>query len=161
MAIGDFVILEASSASAGRGSRVVNVAPGATTINPGEPVVRSLGATSVTAMATNKPVVGTDYVVGIASTKSNQTSTVSGTVDVVPLDTSVTYLGNFKTSAPSTQAAYDNLVGTRVLIDLTSGVYTVLQADSANNGCVIAPLSVALYPNKVAFAFRAALSDLS
>ena len=160
MAIGDFVILEQNSYTS-RGSRVCNVAPGATTINPGEPVVRTLGATSVTAMATNKPVVGTDSVVGIATTKSNQTASVSGTVDVLPLSSGITYTGLFKTSAPTTQAAYDNLVGTRVLIDLTSGVYTVLQSDSANYGCVIQPLNISLYPGRAAFAFRATLSDLN
>lgn len=35
-----------------------NVAAGATTINSGEPVARALGAVSVTALATSKPVVG-------------------------------------------------------------------------------------------------------
>lgn len=168
MSIGDFVVQESSSANGGRGSRTYNVATGSTVINPGEPVVRSLGAAVVTRMygsgatGTAAPAVGTDYVVGIAQTTSSNTTSVAGTVQVLPLNSGVTFLANPNSAAAfDTQAEYDALVGDRVLVDLTSGAYTVLGSDSANNGLVIMPLDVAKYPGKVAVAFRAALSDVA
>lgn len=161
MSIGDFTILEQNSTN-GRGSRVQNVALGATKINPGEPVVRALGATSVTAMATNSPQVGTHYVVGIAQTTSTQTASAAGSVQVFPITNGTTYLVKPNVAATwDTQAEYDALVGARVLIDLTAGAYTVLASDAAGNGVVIEPLDVAKYPGKVAVTFRAATSDLA
>lgn len=160
MALGDFIILEQNSMTA-RGARLYNVAAAATTINAGEPVTRALGGVTVTAMATNKPVVGTDYLAGIAMTTSTQTASVAGTVNVMPLSSGITYL--VSPTAPTswdTQAEYDALVGKRVLIDLTTGSYTILASDSANNGCVIMPLDIAKYPGKVAFCFRQAVSDV-
>jgi hypothetical protein len=159
--IGDIKILEQASMT-GRGAREYNVAAGATTINAGEPVARALGATTVTAAATSTPVVGTDYYVGVAATTSTQTASVAGKVYVYPLSSGTTYIISPKVAATwDTQAEYNALVGKRVLIDLTSSTYTILAADSANNGCVIQDLDIAKYPGKVAFAFRAATSDLS
>ncbi len=159
--VGDITILEQSSMT-GRGSRRYNVAAGATVINPGEPVARILGATSVTACATNAGQVGTDYIAGIAETTSTQTSTVAGEVNLIPLTSQTTYLIAPKVAATwDTQAEYNALVGKRVLIDLTSGTYTILASDSSGNGCVVMPLDIAKYPGKVAFAFRSALSDLA
>lgn len=160
MASGDITILENNSTS-GRGSRKYNVAAGATAIYAGEPVARALGAVSVTIMATNKPVVGTDYLAGVAMTNSTQTASVAGTVDVLPLNSGITFLMAPNSAAAfDTQAEYDALVGKRVLIDLTTGTYTILASDSANNGCIIMPLDIAKYPGKVAFAFRQAVSDV-
>ncbi len=144
------------------GSRTYNVAAAATTINPGDPVVQDLGAAVVTAMATNKPVVGTDYVVGIAETTSTQTASLAGTVQVVPLVPGQAFFIRPNSAAAfDTQAEYDALVGDRVVIDLTTGDYTILASDSANNGCVILPLTITDVPNKVLFAFRNALNILS
>lgn len=164
--IGDFTILEQNSMTA-RGSRLCNVATGATVIYAGEPVVRALGASVVTRLyntATTgiaSPAVGTDYVVGIAMTSSTNTTSATGTVDVMPLNSGTTFLANPKVAATwDTQAEYDALVGTRILIDLASSAYTVLSADSANNGLIVMPLDVAKYPGKVAVAFRQALSDV-
>jgi hypothetical protein len=163
---GDFTILENSTLGA-RGGRQYNVASGANAIYAGEPVVRSLGGSTVTRMygsgttGNTVPVVGTDYVVGIATTNSTQTATVAGTVNVMPLDSGITYIASPKVSATfDTQAEYDALVGDRVLIDLASDTYTVLASDSANNGLIIMPLDIAKYPGKVAVAFRQALSDV-
>lgn len=161
MAIGDITILEQNS-SMGRGARRYNVAAGATAINAGEPVARALGAVSVTAAATNTPVVGTDYYAGVALTNSTQTASVAGVVDVLPLNSGTTFLISPNSAAAyDTQAEYDALVGKRVVIDLTTGSYTILATDSANNGLVIMPLDIAKYPGKVAFAFRSGVSDLS
>lgn len=163
---GDFIELEASSTTS-RGSRRYNVAAAADAIYAGEPVVRSLGAATVTRLygtgttGSNAPAVGTDYVVGIAQTNSTQTASVAGVVDVLPLNSATTFLANPKSAGSwDTQAEYDALVGDRVLIDLASSAYTVLASDSANNGLVVMPLDIAKYPGKVAVAFRQALSDV-
>jgi len=161
MSVGDIKILEQSS-FVGRGARKYNVAASATIINPGEPVVRTLGAVVVTRMATNKPVVGTDYVVGVAATTSTNTASVAGEVWVYPLSNLTTYIMKPNdTTAYDTQAEYDALVGKRVLIDFTTPDYTILASDNSTSGCVIMPLNIAKYPGRVAFAFRAGLSDLA
>ena len=90
---------------------------------------------------------------------STQTASVAGTVDYMPLTSGVTYLISPKVAATwDTQAEYDALVGARVLIDLTSSVYTILAADGATYGCVIAPLDVVKFPGKVAFKIRSAVN---
>lgn len=161
MALGDITILEQNSTT-GRGSRLYNVARGATAIYAGEPVQRSLGGTSVYAAFPSVPLVGTDYLVGIAATTSTQTTSANGTVDVFPLASGTTYLISPKVAATwDTQTEYDDLVGKRVLIDLTTGSYTLLATDNSSNGCVVMPLDIAKYPGKIAFAFRAAVSDLA
>jgi len=162
MTLGDITILQQASSQGGRGSRTYNVAAGATAIYAGEPVIRALGATSVTVMLTNSPVVATTYVAGIAETTSTHTASVAGTVQVYPTTNQTTWLIAPKVAASwDTQAEYDALVGYRVLIDLTSGVYTILVADGATYGCVIMPLDIGVYPGKVAFAFRNGCSDLA
>lgn len=166
MSAGDFTVLEQNS-FAGRGARTYNVAAAATAINAGEPVVRSLGATTVTRLygtgttGTNAPAVGTDYVAGIAVTAGTQTASAAGVVTVMPLNSGITFLAIPNTATSwDTQSEYDALVGKRVLVDLTSGAYTILASDSANNGLIVAPLDVAKYPGRVAVVFRQALSDV-
>mgnify|MGYP003478273183 CR=1 FL=1 len=144
------------------GARKANVAAGATTINPGEPVAMALGAVSVTAMATNKPVVATDFLIGISTSTSTQTASVAGTVDYIPLIDGQEYLISPKVAASwDTQAEYDALVGKRVLIDLTTGSYTILAADDATSGCVITAMNIAENPGKVKFVFRAGVNVFS
>jgi len=131
-------------------------------IKAGEPVSKALGASVVTALATNKPVVGTDYMAGIASTTSTETATVAGTVKVMKLVPGVVYL--IAPNVPATwdtQAKYNALVGDRVLFDLTTGVYTILATDGATNGLVVEDLNIAKYPGKVAFSIRAGASYLA
>jgi len=142
--------------------QVYNVAAGATTIYAGEPVARALGGITVTALATNKPVVATDYMVGIATAKSTQTASAAGTVTVAPLRTNVIYLAAPLTAATwDTQAEYDALVGKRVLFDLTAGSYTITATDGATNGLVVAPLDISKFPGKVAFYIRSAVDSNS
>lgn len=159
MAIGDFTILENNSFTA-RGGRLYNVAAN-TTIYAGEPVARALGGTTVTPALTSTPVVGTDYLVGIATTTSTATASLAGTINVLPLSSGITYLVNPAVAASwDTQSEYDALVGKRVLIQLSNGTYSVLATDSANNGLIVMPLNVAQYPGKVAVAIRQAVSDV-
>ena len=141
------------------GTQKMQVAASATLIYPGEPVGATPGTTAVFPLATDKPVAGTDYMVGVAMSTSTNTASAAGTVEVMPLLPGQVWLGNPKVAATwNTQTEYDALVSKRVLLDLTSTAYTVLAADSANNGCVVQPLDVANFPNKVAFSFRNAVS---
>lgn len=162
MALGNIELLRSKYLGGNRPTEKCNVAAGADKIYPGEPVARDLGAATVTAMATNKPVVATDYVIGIAASESTQTASVAGTVEVVPLDSQDVFLiAPNSAAAFDTQAEYDALVGDRVLMDLTAGAYTLLATDGATYGCVIQPLDISEHPGKVAFKFRAGVSDVA
>ena len=166
MAKGDFTWYQPAQ----RGSRQHQVASGGTppAINAGELVLKTLGNQYVIAMATNKPVVATDYVVGLAAGtpgtagNSSETATVAGIIEVEDFRNGDVLLGNPKVAATATpQATYNALVGKRVLIDVTTGVQTVLIADSSTSGCVIENLNLASYPGKVAFSLRAGASYLA
>jgi len=161
MALGDIQIYD-EAAFGYPGDDEYQVNRGATVINPGEPVSKPLASSSVLALATNKPVVATDFLAGIASSTSNQTSTADGKVKVTKLVPGMTFLISPKVAATwDTQAEYDALVGSRVLLDLTGGVYTILASDGSTNGCVIMPLDVVKFPGKVRFAFRNGVTYLT
>lgn len=173
MAIGDFVIAREVSAQGGRGGRLYNVAAG-TSIFAGEPVqVRALGNTQgfvVEPALTNTPDASTHLYVGVAATNSTNTTSASGSITVIPIDSGITWVGNPDVAASwDTQAEYDALVGARILIKNnvsitatpTSGTYTLLAADSANNGCVVVAMDIFKIPGKVAFAFRDGTNYLS
>jgi len=122
-------------------------------IFPGEPVQKLAGAAGVTALLTNSPTT-TNRIVGVAASQSNETASVDGTVDVIPATTQDIWLIAPKVAATwNTQANYNAQVGKRVLIDNTAGVYTILAADGASNGCIVEWLDVARYPGMVAFSF--------
>jgi hypothetical protein len=141
-----------------KGSKRYAVAASATLIYPGEPVAKALGGAAVTPAATNTPVVSTDFYAGIATSTSTNTASAAGVVDVMPISPDTVFLIAPKVAATfDTQSEYDALVGDRVLLDLTSEVYTILAADGATYGCVIEPLDVLKYPGKVAFSFRGAV----
>ncbi len=126
-------------------------------INAGEMVLKTLGNRYVTAMANNKPVVATDFVAGISASASNETATVDGKVKVVPLAPGQIWLIAPKVLATwNTQALYNALVGSRVLIDVTSGVLTLLAVDGSTSGCVVENLDIVAFPGRVAFSVRAA-----
>lgn len=156
---GDIIIKDAS-AFEGQGALPFLVAAGATAIHAGEPVTCPLGAVQAAIVCpTNAPVVGTDYVAGVAATDSTQTASVAGVVNCYPVNPAAVFLIAPNVAATwNTQAKYDALVGSRVLFNLTTGTYTILAADSANNGLVVRPLDIFKYPGKVAFSFRAATS---
>ena len=163
MALGDVTLFD-NPAFGYPGSEPYAVAASATTIKAGEPVIVQLGTsgTVVAALATGAPLVGTDYMVGIAATTSTNTATAAGTVQVSKLVPGMTFLCSPKVAATwATQALYNALVGYRVLFDLTSSSYTILAADSASNGLVVAPLNITEVPGKVRFAIRNAASYLA
>jgi hypothetical protein len=143
------------------GSRKHNVAAGtANSITKGRLVLKALGNASVVAWDLNsaaKPVVGTDYISGLAMTTSTDTATAVGTVEIMPILPGMVLLGNANTAASwDTQAEYDALVGDRVLLNsaATTGVQTILHTDGATHGLVVEPLDIAKYPGKVAFSVR-------
>lgn len=164
MARGDIVVYT-DGAFGYPGDDTYTVASGTTlTIKAGEPVSKALGAVAVTALATTtntaKPVVATDFVVGIASSDSTETTTAGGIVRVTKHLPGMSYLISPKTAASwDTQAEYDALVGFRVLFDfVTAGSWTILASDSATSGLVIMPLNIAKVPGKVRFTMRNGLN---
>ena len=163
MATGDITLLR-NGAFGNCGARLHNVATSSTTIKPGEPVEKVRGSAFVIPATQNFPLLsGTpDAMVGIATSTSTNTGAADGSVYVLSLVPGQIYLIAPKVAATfDTQAEYDALVGARVLIDLTTGTYTILAADNADNGCVIEPLDVLKYPGKVAFSVRDAANYLA
>ena len=161
MALGDIQVFEEASFGY-PGDEEYAVAISATLINAGEPVAKALGAAVVTPMATNKPVVGTDYLAGVAATTSTNTASAAGTVKVTKLVPGVVYLIKPNNAALwDTQSEYNALVGARVRIDLTAGSYTILATDNSTYGCVIMPLDISKHPGQVAFSFRNGVSYLA
>lgn len=162
MALGDLQLRQDDQGGT-PGARRFNVAASSTLIYSGEPVgISALADVAVIPMATNEPSAATHLLVGVASSTSTNTASAAGTVDVIMSDPQLVWL--IKPNAPTawdTQAEYDALVGKRVLIDLTTGSYTILATDSANNGCVIQALDISKNPGRVAFSFRDACSYLA
>jgi hypothetical protein len=155
MARGDIVIYD-EGAFGYPGDDEFSVAAGtAISIKAGEPVVATLGGYQVAAMATSKPAIGTDYLVGIAASDSTDTASAVGKVKVTKPLAGITYLISPKVPATwDTQAEYDLLVGDRVTLDLTGATWTINATDSSLSGCVVMPLDVKKYPGKVRFAIR-------
>lgn len=157
MATGDILVHKAGPFGE-IGAKKCLVAASATLVYPGEPVTRTLGAAVVSPLATNKPDVSsttTHLVDGIATTTSTNTAAAAGEVWIQPIIPGVVYKAKAKVAATwNTQAKYDALVGYRVLLDLTSSSYTVLAADSADNGLVVEWMDVSKNLGWVAFSFR-------
>ncbi len=159
MARRDLLLQSSKNGSGYPGTKTVLTTASATTLLSGEPVLRVLGDPTCTPMQTNSPVVAPTFLEGIASTDSTHTASVAGSCQVVPINEQDVWLISPKTASDiDTQAKYDALVGNRVLIDLSGGVYTCLTSDSSANGCVIQPLNIASVPGKVAIRFRAGVS---
>lgn len=162
MAIGDIMFYN-SPACGYAGDASFQVAAGAVgSILPGEPVTKALGQQYVLPMATNMPVVATDFLAGIAASTSTDTVALDGKVKVTKIVPGTIYLAKPLVPATfGTQALYDALVGSRVLMDLTAGDYRILAADAATNGFVIEDLDIAVYPGVVAFSIRNGASYLA
>jgi hypothetical protein len=134
-------------------------------INPGELVYKAKAATSCRAFAQSgiatalKPSVTSDFIAGLATSTSTETTAAAGIVDVIPVVPGLTFICAPTVAATwDTQAEYNALVGSRVLLNIaTTGVWTVLASDSANNGLVVEPLDVVKHPGQVRFSVRQAL----
>lgn len=154
MAKGDIIPFENSNSAKMGGAVKYRVASGTTaSINAGEPVQKLAGAAGVTALLTNSPTT-TNRIVGVAASASNETASADGTVDVIPAAPGQIWLIAPKVAATwNTQDKYNALIGSRVLIDLTSSTYTILATDGASNGCIVEYLDIARYPGMVAFSW--------
>lgn len=154
MAKGDIQPFESASATKMGGSIKALVVSGTTaSINAGEPVQKLAGAAGASAFPNNGPTA-TIRIMGVAVSASNETASVSGLVDVIPPAPGQIWLIAPKVAATwATQALYNVQVGKRVLIDLTTGTYTLLAADGAGNGCIVEYLDVSRYPGMVAFSW--------
>ena len=81
------------------------------------------------------------------------------------IDPATIFFGTPKTAASFgltvgslSQATYNAQVGKRVLIDVTSGVHTVLATDATGNGLVVEYVDVTTSNGKVAFSLRGGLA---
>ena len=154
MAKGDINPFESSNASKMGGSIKALVVSGTTaSINAGEPVQKLAGAAGASQFPNNGPTA-TIRIMGVAASASTETASTAGTVDVITPSQGQVWLIAPKVAATfNTQSNYNNQVGKRVLIDLTGGVYTLLAADGAGNGCIIEWIDVIRYPGVVAFSW--------
>lgn len=169
MALGDIQPLANEIISA-LASRQHQVTSGGTppAINAGEPVSKTLGNQFVITNPTSGQVVATNFLAGVSTTTSTETASANGTVDVTPIDEKMIW--TISPAVPATwgltqgslvQTTYNALVGARVLIQKSAGIYTILATDSATNGCVVENLNINTTLGKVAFSFRAGLSYLA
>mgnify|MGYP001408444639 CR=1 FL=1 len=169
MSVGDITPFENAVGSKMAGSMKFYVATGATgadntvsRIRAGEPVTRyGTGAGGVIAALTGTPTASS-RIVGVAASTSTETASVSGTVDVIPTAPGQVWLISPLTAATwDTQAEYNALVGKRMVLDNTAGVYTIAATDAAGNGMIVEYLDVARYPGKVAFSWSSLVSYLN
>ena len=154
MAKGDIQPFENSGANKTDGSIKFLVVAGTTaSINAGEPVQKLAGAAGASQFPNNGPTA-TIRIAGVAASNSTETASAAGTVDVIPANPGQIWMIAPKVPASwNTQALYNAQVGKRVLLDLTSGVYTALTTDGAGNGIIVEYIDVARYPGMVAFSF--------
>jgi hypothetical protein len=144
MATGDIKIHDVG----GRGNAMVRrfvTKAGLTAINAGEPVMAPthLGQASspyyVVALTDNKPIIGTDYFVGVAAAAGTHTSTADGYVDVYLDLPGIIWKAKAKTSTlADTQAEIDSSMMYLVTLDLTGTTYTLDTGSVANtNGLMV------------------------
>jgi len=123
MTIGDYLLVEPKDVS----TQTFQVAAGAdNTISPGEPVVCTPGTATVALGADGIPVVGTDYLIGVATSESTDTTAAAGTVDVYLFGGGEVISGKAKTAANADTAA-EILAAANdfVLMDLTGAAWTI------------------------------------
>lgn len=165
MATSDLSLFHANAGTGSDGSirHQVAASAGAPAINAGEPVSKTLGNQYVITNPTSGQVVATNFLAGVSTSQSSETTTLDGFVDVMPIDQGTIWLIAPAVAATwNTQTKYNALVGARVLIQKSTtgntGVYTILAADNSTSGCVVENLNIFTYPGLVAFSFRQGLS---
>jgi hypothetical protein len=166
---GDITIYDDSHGFPGTFTAIVASGTTANKINAGEPVYIAVdGDNTATALATNLPssANAASNISGIAESTSTDTVAAAGTVQVMKLEPTTTYLiAPNDATAWDTQAEYDALVGKFVLLDLTgtaaakTATYTILASHNAAYGCIVEPLDITKHPGKVRFSIRAAATS--
>ena len=123
MSAGDILIVEPKNLS----SRTFQVASGAAaSIKAGEPVVVTAGTATVALAADATPVVGTDYLLGIAKSVSTDTAAAAGTVEVYVLKGGEILSIKAKSAAAAdTLSEIRALANDHLLFDLTSSAWTL------------------------------------
>ena len=121
-------------------------------ILPGEPVTRAAGVAYVLA-AVNNSGTTTLRIAGVAAGQSTETASVDGTVDVIPSAPGQLWTCKWKTAGSDwdTQAHYNAHIGDRMLIDLTTGAYTILASDGASQAAIVCYNDLSKYPGYVVF----------
>ena len=159
MAIGDIQPYENANSGKMAGAIKMLVQAGSTgadgtvsRIQPGEPVTRAAGVAYVLAAANNSGTT-TLRIAGVAASKSTETASVDGTVDVIPPAPGQLWKCKWKTTGAdwATQAEYNAHIGDRMLIDNTSGNYTILASDGASQACIVAYNDISINPGMVVF----------
>jgi hypothetical protein len=166
---GDITIYDDGHGFPGCFEAIVAAGTCAQKIKAGEPVYIAVdGDNTATALATNLPssANAASNISGIAMSNSTDTTAAAGTVQVLKLEPTTTYLIAPNVAASwDTQAEYNALVGKFVLLDLTgtaaagTATYTILASHNAANGCIVEPLDIAKHPGKVRFSIRAAATS--
>lgn len=139
MALADIKIVDTGGLSAVPTVRW-NVEAAATQIYAGDATIIGASQKYVIVAADGDPVVGTEVFAGIAASTSTQTASADGYVELYMPIPGVVYAAKAKSAAAAnTQAEIDALIGKRVVLDLTAGVYTVdtAAADGATNAIYI------------------------
>lgn len=119
------------------------IAAGGTTVYAGEPVKQfAAGSPYIEPVIDGEPVIGTidAPIVGITKSAGTQTASADGYVEVYMIDENTVLSAKAKSAAAvDTQAEIDALVGKNVVLDLTTGSYTVdtAAANSNANGVTI------------------------
>ena len=154
MAKGDIQPYQNAGANKTDGSIKAVVASGTTaSINAGEPVVKTVAGVAAKLAATADPNT-TNRIVGVAASASTETASVSGLVDVIPVNPGQIWMIAPKVAASwNTQATYNARIGKRYSLDLTGGVFTIDTTDGATNGMIVEYIDVARYPGMVAFSW--------
>lgn len=113
-----------------------------TALNPGEIVkVSAAGSKYVVVLADGDGVIGTTLaIVGLVKSRDTVTASADGAVDVYMPLPGIIYEGKaLSSTAANTAAKVLALQGKRVVIDVTTGVFTIDTAasDNANNAFLI------------------------
>jgi len=123
MSKGDIEIIEPKVLS----TKQFQVAAGAAnSISPGEPVVGTPGTATVALAADATPVVGTDYLIGVATSESTDTVGAAGVVDVYVFQGGeIISMKSKAAGSADTAAEILAIENDFLLMDLTSEVFTV------------------------------------
>lgn len=118
---------------AGQVQRFLVKAGSAASIKAGEPVIQNTGGDAEYVKVAGASITTSDTFVGIAMTNSTDTATVDGYVDVWVPDASSVIRGYAKTKG----SLASTVRLTKVVIDLTTGTFTIDESTTTNGFMLI------------------------